>query len=105
MDAVDGNAIGGLLIDVFGTEMTAANSILRDLRRQQASGGTRRLPAGSRHRGPVPDLPPAAPHTPGFTTRSEADHVHRLLVCTPRSVRASRPATSGTDQGAGRVLV
>ena len=24
MDAVDGNAIGGLLIDVFGTEMTAA---------------------------------------------------------------------------------
>ena len=26
MDAVDGNAIGGLLIDVFGTEMTAANS-------------------------------------------------------------------------------
>jgi uncharacterized Zn finger protein len=27
MDTVDGNAIGGLLIDVFGTEMTAANSI------------------------------------------------------------------------------
>jgi Family of unknown function (DUF6510) len=27
MDAVDGNAIGGLLIDVFGTEMTAANSM------------------------------------------------------------------------------
>jgi uncharacterized protein DUF6510 len=26
MDAMDGNAIGGLLIDVFGTEMTAANS-------------------------------------------------------------------------------
>jgi hypothetical protein len=26
MDAVDGNAIGGLLIDVFGTEMTAADS-------------------------------------------------------------------------------
>ncbi len=26
MVAVDGNAIGGLLIDVFGTEMTAANS-------------------------------------------------------------------------------
>jgi hypothetical protein len=26
MDAVDGNAIGGLLINVFGTEMTAANS-------------------------------------------------------------------------------
>jgi DNA-directed RNA polymerase subunit RPC12/RpoP len=26
MDAVDGNAIGGLLIDVFGTEMTAARS-------------------------------------------------------------------------------
>jgi len=26
VDAVDGNAIGGLLIDVFGTEMTAANS-------------------------------------------------------------------------------
>ena len=26
MDAVDGNAIGGLLIDVFGTEMTAAGS-------------------------------------------------------------------------------
>ena len=24
MDAVDGNAIGGLLIDVFGAEMTAA---------------------------------------------------------------------------------
>jgi Family of unknown function (DUF6510) len=24
MDAADGNAIGGLLIDVFGTEMTAA---------------------------------------------------------------------------------
>ena len=29
MDAVDGNAIGGLLIDVFGTEMTAANSTCR----------------------------------------------------------------------------
>jgi hypothetical protein len=26
MDAVDGNAIGGLLIDVFGAEMTAARS-------------------------------------------------------------------------------
>ncbi len=26
MNAVDGNAIGGLLIDVFGTEMTAASS-------------------------------------------------------------------------------
>jgi uncharacterized protein DUF6510 len=26
MDAVDGNAIGGLLIDVFGTEITAASS-------------------------------------------------------------------------------
>lgn len=26
MDALDGNAIGGLLIDVFGTEMTAAGS-------------------------------------------------------------------------------
>jgi DNA-directed RNA polymerase subunit RPC12/RpoP len=26
MDAVDGNAIGSLLIDVFGTEMTAAGS-------------------------------------------------------------------------------
>ena len=27
LDALDGNAIGGLLINVFGTEMTAANSI------------------------------------------------------------------------------
>ena len=26
MDALDGNAIGGLPIDVFGTEMTAARS-------------------------------------------------------------------------------
>ena len=26
MDAVDGNTIGGLLIDVFGAEMTAASS-------------------------------------------------------------------------------
>jgi len=26
MDAVDGNAIGGLLFDVFGAEMTAASS-------------------------------------------------------------------------------
>jgi hypothetical protein len=26
MDPVDGNAIGGLLVDVFGTEMTAAVS-------------------------------------------------------------------------------
>ena len=26
MDALDGNAIGGLLIDVFGAEMTAAGS-------------------------------------------------------------------------------
>jgi hypothetical protein len=26
MDALDGNAIGALLIDVFGTEMTAASS-------------------------------------------------------------------------------
>ena len=27
MDALDGNAIGGLLIDVFGAEMTAAGTI------------------------------------------------------------------------------
>ncbi|HEY1822273.1 MAG TPA: DUF6510 family protein [Trebonia sp.] len=27
MDAVDGNAIGGLLQEVFGTEMTAAPSV------------------------------------------------------------------------------
>jgi hypothetical protein len=27
MDAVDGNAIGGLLDDVFGTEMTGAASV------------------------------------------------------------------------------
>jgi hypothetical protein len=27
MDALDGNAIGGLLIDVFGAEMTAAGSV------------------------------------------------------------------------------
>jgi DNA-directed RNA polymerase subunit RPC12/RpoP len=27
MDALDGNAIGGLLIDVFGAEMTAADSV------------------------------------------------------------------------------
>jgi hypothetical protein len=27
MDALDGNAIGGLLIDVFGAEMTAAGRI------------------------------------------------------------------------------
>jgi Family of unknown function (DUF6510) len=26
MDALDGNAIGGLLIDAFGTEMTAAST-------------------------------------------------------------------------------
>jgi uncharacterized Zn finger protein len=26
MDAVDGNAIGGLLIDIFSTDMTAADS-------------------------------------------------------------------------------
>jgi hypothetical protein len=27
MDALDGNAIGGLLIDVFGAEMTAAGTV------------------------------------------------------------------------------
>jgi hypothetical protein len=27
MDALDGNAIGGLLIDVFGTDMTAAGCV------------------------------------------------------------------------------
>ena len=27
MDALDGNAVGGLLIDVFGGEMTAAGTI------------------------------------------------------------------------------
>jgi Family of unknown function (DUF6510) len=27
MDSLDGNAIGGLLIDVFGAEMTAAGTI------------------------------------------------------------------------------
>jgi hypothetical protein len=27
MDAVDGNAIGGLLLEVFGTEMTAAPTV------------------------------------------------------------------------------
>jgi hypothetical protein len=27
MDALDGNAIGGLLVDVFGVEMTAAKGV------------------------------------------------------------------------------
>jgi hypothetical protein len=27
MDALDGNAIGGLLVDVFGVEMTAATGV------------------------------------------------------------------------------
>jgi hypothetical protein len=39
MDAVDGNAAGGLLIDVFGTEMTAAGSTC-------ATGGAARPAAG-----------------------------------------------------------
>ena len=37
MDPVDGNAIGGLLIDVFGTEMTAALSTCACC--QQRAGG------------------------------------------------------------------
>ena len=56
MDAVDGNAIGGLLIDVFGTEMTAASSICATCGAQQAGSRARRLPTGPRHHRPLPDL-------------------------------------------------
>jgi hypothetical protein len=51
MDAVDGNAIGGLLIDVFSTEMAGASS---------TCGATRpEAELVARHRGPLPG-PPAA---------------------------------------------
>ena len=36
MEAVDGNAIGGLLHEVFGSEMTDARQRLRNLRRRPA---------------------------------------------------------------------
>ena len=33
MDALDGNAIGGLLLEVFGAEMTRPSGRVRELRR------------------------------------------------------------------------
>jgi uncharacterized protein DUF6510 len=42
MDAVDGNAIGGLLVDVFGGEMTLAGSICG------TCGAFSRFPSGQR---------------------------------------------------------
>ena len=56
MDAVDGNAIGGLLIDVFGTEMTAARStceLVALAGGSPSSSSTGRLPAAWSAAGPV----------------------------------------------------
>ena len=55
MDALDGNAIGGLLHEVFGTDMTAAKH-LRDMRREPASGRDSSSTCGPGHRGPLPHL-------------------------------------------------
>ena len=55
MDALDDNAIGGLLIDVFGGDDRRGHH-LRHLRCQSAGGRARRLPAGALHRRPLPDL-------------------------------------------------
>ena len=54
MDALDGNAIGGLLHEVFGTEMTAATGHLRGLRRDRAGRRARGLPGRARARWSVP---------------------------------------------------
>src|SRR5215469_45226 len=52
MDAVDGNAIGGQLIDVFGTEMTAARGPAAPAGQWPNLSST----GGPRHRGPLPHL-------------------------------------------------
>ena len=52
--ALDGNAIGGLLIEVFGTEMTTATGTCGGCGAVWPGGRTRRLPAGARHRGALP---------------------------------------------------
>ena len=56
MDALDGNAIGGLLEEVFGREMTIACGRLRALRRPGRGRRERRVPRRAGRRRPLPPL-------------------------------------------------
>ena len=55
MEALDGNAIGGLLHEVFGTEMTAAEGTCAACG-ARAGGAGRGVPGRTGHRGPLPPL-------------------------------------------------
>jgi hypothetical protein len=55
MAELDGNAIGGLRQQVFGTEMTDAETTC-DLRYGRPGRRDRRLPTRAGDRGPLPDL-------------------------------------------------
>ena len=56
MEPVDGNAIAGLLLEVFGVEMTTATERVRALRRRQGAGRAGRLQPGAGHGRPLPHL-------------------------------------------------
>ena len=56
MDALDGNAIAGLLHRGLRRRDDRRDRHLRHVRRQRAGGRTRRLPAGSGHRRALPHL-------------------------------------------------
>ena len=86
MDALDGNAIGGLLLEVFGAELTAVAGRVRELRRAAAGGRARRLPARARDRRALPEL------------RQRADDVRRgarRLVGRHAGVRGTGALTGG----------
>ena len=53
---LDGNAIGGLLLELFGTELTARAVRLRQLRRARGDGAARRLRRLPGRRRPLPPL-------------------------------------------------
>ncbi len=52
---LDGNAVAGLLQEVFAVEMTTATGTCRQLRRGRAGRGDARLP-GRRNRAALPAL-------------------------------------------------
>ena len=62
---LDGNAIGGELMELFGAELTVAIAVCRSCGARRAGGGDARVPRRARHRRPLlPLRGGTAPHRP-----------------------------------------